>query len=163
MNAKDVIRMTIDNSDMISNSYLSDLSDADLMLRPVDGMNHLAWQLGHLIAAERHFLEAVKPGASPPLPHGFEEAHSKETISSNDPKKFRTKDEYLSLWKAQREATLKVLAGLPDSQLEAPSPESLRSFAPTVGSIFNMIGVHPLMHCGQWVSVRRKLKKPISI
>jgi hypothetical protein len=26
-----------------------------------------------------------------------------------------------------------------------------------------MVGIHPLMHVGQWVGTRRKLKKPISI
>jgi hypothetical protein len=163
MNAKDAIRMTISGSDMISQSYLADLSDADLMVRPVDGMNHMAWQLGHLIAAERRFVDKVKPGACPPLPAGFEEAHSKETISSNDHKKFRTKAEYLALWKAQREATLKVLDSLPEADLDKPGPEEFRSFMPTVGSLFNMIGVHPLMHCGQWVAVRRTGKKPVVI
>ena len=31
---------------------VSDLSDADLLVRPVPQANHIAWQLGHLILQE---------------------------------------------------------------------------------------------------------------
>ena len=44
-------------SDFIIKSYLDDLSDADLRLRPVEGMHPIALQLGHLIVAERMFME----------------------------------------------------------------------------------------------------------
>jgi hypothetical protein len=155
MQAKDAIRLTLDNSDMILGRYVEDLSDADLMQRPAEGMNHLAWQLGHLISAERSFVESARPGSCPALPEGFEQAHSKETIGSDDPKKFRTKDEYVRLWKAQRAATKAALNALPDDQLDAPGPEQFRSFMPTVGAIFIMAGFHALLHVGQFVLVRR--------
>ena len=73
MGPKDVILSTLDMSDFILKKYLDDLSDADLRLRPVEGMNPIALQFGHLIASERHFVEMIKPGASPPLPAGFTE------------------------------------------------------------------------------------------
>jgi hypothetical protein len=163
MQGKDMILSTAKMSDNIVERYLADLTDADLMLRPVDGMNHIAWQLGHLIASERWFMEALKPGSSPPLPEGFAEAHTKETIGVNDPKKFRTKDEYLSLWKKQRAASLSLLEKMSDADLDQPSPESMRNYCPKVGDAMNMLGAHPLMHLGQWVAVRRHLKKPVAI
>ncbi|MFM8221811.1 MAG: DinB family protein, partial [Planctomycetaceae bacterium] len=49
MNARDAIKLNLNMSDMIVRSYLSDLSDSDLLIRPVAGTNHIAWQLGHLI------------------------------------------------------------------------------------------------------------------
>lgn len=163
MNAKDVIRDTIRNSDFIVNSYLNDLTDDELFIRPVAGMNHLAWQLGHLIWAERWFMESVKPGASPALPEDFGELYGKEGAKVDDRSKFRSKQEYLSLWKAQREATQSILESLPESRLDEQTAEQFRSFVPTVGALFNMIGVHPLMHVGQWVAVRRKQQKPVAI
>jgi hypothetical protein len=163
MNAKDAIRQTINTSDMVVNKYLADLGDKDLFLRPVEGMNHIAWQLGHLISAEKTFAESIKPGCSPPLPEGFAEAHSKDTRGSDDHSKFRTKDDYLSLWKSQREATFALLDSLDEHQLDAPSPERFRSFMPTVGALMGLVGTHPLMHVGQWVTVRRMLKKPVVI
>ena len=57
MNAKDVLLQTIGMGDHILNAYLGDLSDADLLLRPVEGQNHIAWQLGHLISSERSMVE----------------------------------------------------------------------------------------------------------
>jgi len=163
LNAKDALRQTLAMSDRVVNSYVGDLDDADLLIRPHEGMNHIAWQLGHLISAERAFIESINPGASPTLPDGFTEAHSKEATTSDDRTQFRTKAEYLSLWKAQREATLAVLDAMSDEQFDAPSAERFRSFMPTVGAVFNLAGTHPLMHAGQWVGVRRKLKKPIVI
>jgi hypothetical protein len=163
MQAKDVIKTTMDFSDQIVNSYLNDLSDADLMLRPVEGMNHIAWQLGHLISAERMFVEELKPGSCPPLPAGFDERHNKDTHESNDAKTFATKDEYLRLWKQQRTATKAALESISEADLDKPGPERFRKFIPTVGAMFNLVGTHALMHAGQFVGVRRKLKKPITM
>jgi hypothetical protein len=165
MHAKDAIRQTYGLCDAIVNSYLGDLSDADLLVRPVEGQHHIAWQLGHLIDSERRMVEGVKPGSCPPLPEGFAEAHGRDEVSirSNDPQRFRTKDEYLRLLRTQREATQRVLEGLSDADLDAPAPESMRKFVPTVGAVFNMVGNHVLMHVGQFVGVRRKLHKPVVI
>jgi hypothetical protein len=165
VNAKDVILATYDSSDRVLTTYLSDLSDADLMVRPAEGSNHLAWQLGHLILSERFLLDTVKPGASPPPPAGFDEAHGRDAAStgSDDPGRFQTKQRYLDLLKAQREATKAVLAGLSDADLDAPSAERLRPMFPTVGGVMLLIGTHVFMHSGQFATVRRKLNKPVLI
>jgi hypothetical protein len=163
MNAKDVIRQSFGLNDSILNAYLGDLTDADLLLRPVEGQNHIAWQLGHLIDSERNMVEGIKPGSSPALPEGFSEAHSRDACTSDDPKQFATKQQYLELYQAQRAATKEVLEGLSDADLDAPAPERLRKMVPTVGGTFGLIGHHVMMHVGQFVSVRRKLKKPVAM
>lgn len=163
VNAKDAIRSTIESSDNIVKTYLGDLSDADIVVRPVAGMNHIAWQLGHLISSEHHMIEALAPGSSPALPEDFEAKHGKETSHLNDPKAFYPLGTYLEVWQAQRKSTLSVLADLDESQLDAPGPERMRAYAPTNGAVLNMIGVHPLMHAGQFVAVRRFLNKPITM
>jgi uncharacterized damage-inducible protein DinB len=154
--------MGIDSSDMITNAYINDLDDSELLLRPVPGMNHIAWQLGHLIAAERHFVEMIKPGSCPELPAGFAEAHSKETSTLDDPSKFHSREEYQELWKAQRAATLAILDTLPEADLDKADP-SYPQFAPTVAALLGLVGTHALMHCGQFVAVRRKVGKPVVI
>jgi hypothetical protein len=163
MPARDIIRQTLDSSDMILKRYIDDLNDADLLVRPAEGMNHIAWQLGHLIVAERTFVEDVKPGASPALPEGFEANHAKETHDSDDAKRFSTKSEYLALWDAQRAATKAALDALSDEDLEKPGPERWRRMVPSLGGLLNFAGGHTLMHVGQFVPVRRKLGKPIVI
>jgi hypothetical protein len=163
MSPKDAIRLGIDSSQMIIDAYIGDLGDADLLVRPLSGMNNIAWQLGHLIGAERHFMEIVKPGASPELPSGFTEAHSKEAAESGDDSKYLPKAAYQDLWKAQRAATLAVLDGAPEVDLDKTDTEKYPHFAPTLAALFAMCGTHALMHCGQFVAVRRKLGKPVVI
>lgn len=157
---KDVIRNVISSSDMVFNAYLADLTDDDLLVTAVDGTNPLAWQLGHVVAGERGMLEMIKPGASPALPAGFEEAHSKETAAPHAFKKVCSKAEYLEAHKAQRAATLATLDALPDDQLDK---ETGMEWAPTYCAVLNMIGLHQLWHATQAIPVRRKLGKPIVI
>ena len=163
MNAKHVLRSTLTTGETILKKYLDDLSDDDLTIRPVDGMNSIAWQLGHLISSERSMVEGVKPGSSPALPEGFEQDHSRDTADAADPAKFRSKAEYLKLFDAQRGATMAVLDGLQDADLDRPGPERMRSRFPTVGDVILLAGSHVIMHAGQFVAVRRKLRKPVAI
>jgi len=165
MHAKDAILHTYGMNERILGAYLGDLSDADLLVRPVPGQNHIAWQLGHLINTERGLVEGIKPGTCPPLPEGFEQAHAREAdaTTSDDVSKFLSKERYLELFQAQRAATRKVLEGLSDADLAAPAPERAQRIAPTVGAVMVLLGNHLLMHVGQFVSVRRKLGKPVAI
>ena len=163
MNAKDVIANSLDFGDQITKAYISDLSAADLLIRPVPGQNHIAWQIGHLLLTEKNFLDGIKPGASPALPADFEEGHGRQQTKIDDPSKYRGPQDYLALRAAQRAATKSVLAGLSDAELDAPSPEGVRKMAPTVGAVFGLLASHDLMHVGQYVAVRRKLQKPVTI
>lgn len=162
MTAKDCIRTSLEMAHWITREYLSDLSDADLFIRPVPGMNHLAWQLGHLVVSEREMMTQIG-GAMPDLPPGFAEAHSRESCGSDDAARFLKKDSYLALLRSMHDATLTALDAAPDARLDEPAPESMRSYAPRVGDVFRMIGEHELMHSGQFVAVRRKLGKPVKI
>ncbi len=162
MQAKDVLRNTLDMSDMVISSYLKDLTDSELVERPVAGMNHMAWQIGHLIGSERHFVEMIKPGASPALPADFNEGHGRECHTLDDASKFYPLARYQELWAAQRAATRAVLEATTPEELDRTDP-SFPPFAPTVGAILNLCGLHPVMHSGQFVAVRRKLGKPIAI
>jgi hypothetical protein len=162
MTAKDVILNSMQSSEMVINAYLGDLEDKELLIRAEPGMNHIAWQLGHLIGSEKHFMDIVKPGSSPALPEDFEAGHGREQTKEDDPAKYYSKARYQELWKAQREATKAVLESLSDEDLGRSGPE-FPPFAPSVGALMNMCGLHPLMHAGQFVAVRRKLGKPVSI
>ena len=85
MNAKDAVRTTMNTADFMVESYLSDITPQEMLVRPAPGANHLAWQLGHLISAETRLVEAAAPGSMPALPEGFAERHSKETACQRQP------------------------------------------------------------------------------
>ena len=163
MDTKQALRATMHTGLHVLNTYVSDLSDADLMQRPSKGCNHLAWQLGHLIASEVHLLESVCPGKAADLPQGFVEQHSKETRGSDESNQFCSKEEYEALFKQVRQATLTALEELPVENLDLPSPEWIRDHCPTVGHLFTLIGSHPMMHAGQFAVARRELEKPVLI
>jgi uncharacterized damage-inducible protein DinB len=162
MGPKDAIRNTLDMSDMIVDAYTQDLTDDEIKIRAVEGMNSIAWQLGHLIESERKMVDIVAPGACPALPEGFAEAHTRDTAQAADGSAFLPLATYRALWKAQREATRQVIDAVADADLDR-ADANLPSYAPTVGAMLNMCGVHTLMHVGQWVAVRRKLGKPVTI
>lgn len=143
----------------VVNAYLQDMTDDQLFIRPHEQANHIAWQLGHLIAAENDLNNMVCPDSMPPLPKGFAEQHSKQTASSDDPSIFCNKDEYLRLMQEQRNATLALLDRLSDEELQQAAPEKIQQFGPTVGAVIAGQSAHWMMHAGQWVIVRRKLGK----
>lgn len=140
-------------------AYLQDLSDEDLMRRPAENANHIAWQLGHLIAAEHNLNNMVCPDSMPALPEGFAEQHNKEAASNDDKSHFCTKTEYVKLMEQQRAGTLSLLDRMSDEELEAAAPEDIQQFGATVGAVIAGQSAHWMMHAGQWVIVRRQLGK----
>jgi len=160
MNAREAIKASMQTPDKIVSSYLGDLSDEELLARPVAGANHIAWQLGHLINSEHAMIEQVSPGSMPPLPDGFAEKYTKDTSNVDNPSAFHTKEEFLKLFEEQRAGTLKTLDSLTDDDLDKPAPESLRGYWPTVAAVFLMQPAHWTMHAGQWAVIRRKLGRP---
>lgn len=163
MQAKDAIREAARLGEMVIKAYIGDLTDAELMQRPGPGCNHVAWQLGHLIASEVSLVNMIVPGAGATLPAGFAEKHTKETTASNDPAHFYTKQQYLDAFGQCRAAALTALDNYPDADLDSPSPEPIRGLVPTMGGLFMLIATHPLMHAGQFVPIRRALGKPVVI
>ncbi len=163
MNAQQAISAAMDISLRVVKSYVEDMTDEELLHRPGPGCNHLAWQLGHLVASEGDLLNSLVPGAAPELPAGFKEMHDKANIASNDPAHFRGTQEYLSLLDQVYEATVKALGTQSEADLDQPSPEHFRQMFPTTGHIWMLIATHPMMHAGQFVPVRRALGKPVVI
>ncbi len=157
MNIKDAIKLQLNISDFMLESYLSDITPAELLARPAGDANHIAWQLGHLIASERYLVEAAAPGTMPTLPEGFAERHTKDTAASDKPADFLTKDEYLALAKTVRAGTLQALDGLSEADLDKPVTSRVPPFVKNAGDCFVTVGGHWLMHSGQWVVLRRKL------
>jgi hypothetical protein len=160
MNFKDAIRATFNMADFFVHGYLGDMTSQELMMRPVPDANHIAWQLGHLIASERHLVEAAVPGSMPSLPEGFAERHTKDFAMSDNPADFLTKEEYLRLAAETRAGTLKVLDKLSDADFDKPVAGRVPPFVKRAGDCFVTVGTHWIMHTGQWVVLRRKLGRP---
>jgi DinB superfamily len=162
MQGTEAVRAALASTKEIVNWYLGDLSDTDMLVRPAPGANHIAWQMGHLIYAERGMITGELPGTPyPELPAGFVEQHGKDTAAQDPAKGFRSKDEYLNLFNQVRQATIDALAKLSDADLDKPTTGQMAKFAPKLGNLFLLQANHALMHGGQFSVVRRKLGKPV--
>jgi hypothetical protein len=161
MNAKDAITTALTGTQNLLNWYLSDLSDDDLLVRPVPAANHIAWQLGHLIQSEQMLLGQLPGAAYPALPAGWADQHGKSAAAIDPPKGFAAKTEYLTQFNKTREATLGTLAKMSDADLDKPTQGNMAQFAPTLGALLVLQSNHTLMHAGQFTVVRRNLGKPV--
>jgi len=156
MDIKQAIAFNLSSSELLVNGYLADLESSDLLVRPVPGANHIAWQLGHLIAAERSLVERAVPGKMDALPDGFAQRHNKETAASDSAADFLSKDEYQQLAKKVRANTLRVVESLSPADFDKPASGG-PPFIKSAGEFFLFISGHWLMHAGQWAVIRRKL------
>jgi hypothetical protein len=155
---KQAIEFNFRMADFVVNAYLTDLDDKDLLVRPVPGANHIAWQLGHLIFAERYMVERVAPGSMDPLPEDFER-YGRGSAATDNPEEYLSKEAYLELAKKVRAGTLRVVERLSPADLDQPVTQ-IPPFAKNAGEALLTVGGHWLMHVGQWAMVRRKIGRP---
>jgi uncharacterized damage-inducible protein DinB len=162
MRGVDAIRQALRSTQNLLTWFLSDLSDEELVVRPVPGANHIAWQMGHLILSEAMMVKEQLPTAAyPDLPAGFAEKHVKETQGKESSADFCTKAEYIDAFTKTRLATIAVVEGLSDADLDRPTQGNMARIAPTLGALLLLVSNHSLMHGGQFSVVRRKLGKPV--
>ncbi|HEY7154380.1 MAG TPA: DinB family protein [Gemmataceae bacterium] len=159
MNACQLAEQSLKFTQFVINGSLSDLSDADLLVRPVEGANHIAWQIGHLIVTERRLAGQLPSATFPELPAGFADKYANDPSVQNATDGFATKEQYLDLFNKTREATLAAVAKLRDADLDKPAkgPANISN----LGGLLNLVANHSMMHGGQFSVVRRKLGKPV--
>jgi hypothetical protein len=156
-----VVRTTIRSYSLVP-LLLSDFSDAELLVRPVPGANHVAWQLGHLILQERRSIGSQHLGVNyPHVPIGFDKQHSDITAGMDPPVGFLSKAKYLDLYARTHAATIATLDSLSDSDLDRPVKGKKYSDVPSLGDLFLRISGNQGLHQGQFMVVRRKLGKPV--
>lgn len=161
MNGSKVIETALASTQHMVNWYLNDLADADLLVRPLPNTNHIAWQLGHVIASETRLARQVPSISYPALPAGFEEQHAQEMATQESTKGFLSKQKYLDLFNQVRGATIAGAAKLSDADLDRPTEGQMAQFAPTHAALLILVANHTMMHAGQFSVVRRKLGKPV--
>jgi hypothetical protein len=161
MTGKEAIRTALQSTQQLLGMYLGDMSDQDLLVRPVPHANHIGWQVGHLIASEQEMVKILPDARFPELPAGFVEQHKPANATTEPPKGFATKAQYLDLFNKTRAATLAALDKMTDADLDRPTTGKMAQWAPTLGALLLLTANHTMMHAGQFTVVRRKLGKPV--
>lgn len=140
--------------------HLSDFSDADMVARSSPAANHAAYQLGHLLRTTLGAAQALAPDLQFAFPPKTDN-DSKAPPTSDDATAFATKGELLAAWETLMDALVAGVKRMSDADLEKPSPEQFKGFAPTLGVLALMQAFHMSMHVGQIQAIRRKLGKPV--
>src|SRR5947207_14822269 len=149
MKATEAIQASLQSTQPLLAWYLGDLADGDLLVRPVPGANHIAWQLGHLILSERSLITRDLPQAKyPELSAAFVAQHEKAKASEEPPTGFSTKEEYPELFNRVRGVTIATAGALSDAELDTPTKGDMAKFAPTLAHLFLLVSNHTLMHAG---------------
>jgi uncharacterized damage-inducible protein DinB len=162
MQTKDLAKLALSSTFDTTQMLLADLSDADIRRRPVLNANHIAWQLAHLIVAEKFLLDGQLPGVTyPELPPAVASLGTERTGKVDPAEGYLTKAQYLDWFKKMRDATLAAVDKLSDSDLDKPNTNSMAKYAPTLAALIILTANHTLMHGGQFTVVRRALDKPV--
>jgi hypothetical protein len=162
MNGREAIKAALETTRDSLKWFVSDFTDADLLVRPVPGANHAAWQIGNVIGGDIYLVKTELPHAAyPELPSGFMDQHGSKGAKDDGPKGFLKKDDYLKLFDEVRAATIAAVMKLTDADLDRPTTGAMKAYAPTLGVLLLMAANHTLMHAGQFSVIRRKLGKPV--
>jgi DinB superfamily len=160
MTGRDAIRNSFARSRQLTRLLIEDFSDDELLVRPVPGANHTAWQLGHLVSSTHHMIGRFLDSRALALPEGFVERHNEAASRDPSNRGYLGKTAYLELIDRTILSATDAVAALPEAQLDAPNTGNMAKMAPTVGSLFQLAAEHFLMHLGQFSTVRRALGKP---
>jgi DinB superfamily len=157
----DLLADSLHRNLMMASWMLGDFSDADMLVRPVPGANHAAWQIGQVTASEARIGKMFKPAMAIELPPGYAEKFTKHTAGIDDPEKFPKKAELLDHLARVRAGTVAIVKAMTEADLAAPMQGPMAEFFPTHGHVVaNLIPTHLAMHVGQIQVIRRKLGKP---
>jgi hypothetical protein len=162
MNGIQTIQSALGSTQWLLNEFVKDLSDEDLVVRPVAKANHLAWQLGHIIQGEVMMVNSQLPNAGyPALPGTWGDLYGGKGADKDGQEHFAKKADYLSLFNDVHKNTIAAVGRLTDSDLDKPTQGQMAPFAPKLGNFFILVSNHTLMHVGQFTVLRRKLGKPV--
>jgi DinB superfamily len=148
------------NIDMIKR-HLADFSEADMMVRPVPGANHAAWQMAHLAGYVVSTAKAIAPEANLSVPENLLQYRGTETSSSDDPAIFPTKARVLEIVELALNAQIGAVGKMSDEDLDKPTPEEFKRYGMNLAMMVLMGPLHTTMHMGQIQVIRRKLGKPV--
>lgn len=139
---------------------LESISTVDWYQTPQRCATHIAWQVGHLAAAEyRLAIERIRGPRSEDhrlVSPAFLKLFGKGTVPTSDPGDYPGPDEILAVLDRVHVATLNELQKLPLEQLDQP-PENPHPLAKTKLESLFFCSQHEMLHAGQIGLLRRIL------
>ncbi len=163
MNAIEVLKAELEMGRQWLMALISDVAGAEVTSPTPRGGNHPLWVLGHVTHSEAGMVNGFVLGQSNPLAK-WDQLFDMGSQPVGDLNAYPSLAELRVEFEKVRANTLKVLAGMSESDLDKPSyaPAHIASMFGTVGQCFAAVGLHCTFHAGQAADARRAAgKKPI--
>ena len=141
-------------------SFLDGLEPDEWFRRPSEGVTHIAWQFGHLAAAE-YFLtlnriRGPKTEDAELIPEKFLKQFGKGSVPDADPGGYPGAEEILETVRRVHNWALEELGRLPETVLDEPVDKPHPMFSTKYGALA-FCSLHEMLHAGQIGLVRRLL------
>jgi uncharacterized damage-inducible protein DinB len=127
--------------------------------QPIPACNHALWVAGHIADTDDFFWRTLT-GKPSGLPAGWKEKFGGGSTPVNDPGTYPPLAEVKRMLADRRQALEAYFRSLDRARLQSPTPEKVRFFGPTIGSLAGSIAWHEGMHTGQITMVRKGLGMP---
>ena len=139
-------------------SFLDGLEPDDWFRQPSEGVTHIAWQFGHLAAAE-YFLtlnriRGPKTEDAELISERFLKQFGKGSVPETDPGSYPGADEILATVRRVHDRALEELPGLPDAAMDEPAGKPHPMFS-TKYEALAFCSLHEMLHAGQIGLIRR--------
>ena len=144
-------------------TLIDDLAAEDWFRMPVEGVTHIAWQVGHLAMAQFRLclerLRDLQPGDRELISKDFLRLFSKGTVPAADPSGYPPAAEIRATFDRVYAAVLREVPAYAGDDLEAPLANPLPMFKTKMEALL-FSSKHEMLHAGQIGLLRRLLGKP---
>ncbi|MDA1008487.1 MAG: DinB family protein [Planctomycetota bacterium] len=136
-----------------------DITDAQFAQLTVKGMNHAAFQYGHLAVYPARIATLLGCDGAIAAPAGYEAMYAQGCPCIDDPARYHPREEILHHWRSGYAEVAALIADAPLSRFEQANPiERMRERFPLAGMAVSFLcNNHQMMHLGGVSTWRRTI------
>jgi len=128
--------------------------------QPSEGVTHIAWQVGHLAAAEYYLtlqrIRGRKEGDAELISDDLLKQFGKGSVPDADPDKYPSPEEIRGVFGRVHKQAVRELEELPEAVLDEPTDKPHPLFSTKFGALA-FCSQHEMLHAGQIGLLRRLL------
>ena len=157
---RDAGLFTLGTARWLMSKLIEGLTPEQWIHQACDGVNHALWNVGHIAASEKFFLQCAG-GSTASVPDSYEGLFGMGSQPSSSMDAYPSPGEVVEVFNRVREECIAHMQGLSGEQLlVAVDNERMQGVAPTVVQLINFMVLHDATHIGQILVARKALGLP---
>lgn len=143
-------------------SLLEDIEASEWFHAPAPGLQHVAWQIGHLASSQVTLIHGRCFDKTPSdhIPARFRELFGKGSRPVADPSAYPAPTDIRRVFDRIHSEALELVKSISVDELERPASGDPHPMFITKGQCIAMVAMHESFHAGQIALTRRILGKP---